>query len=62
MAIRFSASFPSGKRSAVIARLPQRELQKKIKAEEGMCRRVNRLKKLSAELKKWEAFDDSDSI
>jgi len=61
LAKRFKASVPSGKRSAVVARLLQRELAKKAQADEAVCHRVNRMKKLSAEMKQWEAFNESDS-
>ena len=62
LAKRFKASVPSGQRSAVIAWLLQRELAKKTEADEAVCRRVNGLKKLSAEMKHWEVFNDSDSV
>ena len=61
LAKRFKASVPSGQRSAVVTRLLERALATKIKRDEDICRRVNRLKKLSVETTEWEKFDDTDA-
>ncbi len=55
---RFKASVPSGQRSAVITRLLEREVAEKSKRDETVCRRVNRLKRLSAEMAEWEKMDE----
>ena len=61
LAKRFKASVPSGQRSAVVTRLLERALVKKTERDETVCRRVNRLKKLSAEMADWEKFDDTNA-
>ena len=58
LAKRFKASVPSGQRSAVITRLLERAIEEKSKRDETICRRVNRLKRLSAEMTKWEKMDE----
>ena len=60
VAERFKAAVPSGKRSAVVARLLERTFSEKARRDEEVCRRVNRLQKLSAEMASWEKFDDTD--
>ena len=61
LARRFKASIPSGKRSGLVAQLLERALANKAKRDEEVCRRVNRIKKLSAEMAQWERFNDSDA-
>ena len=61
VAERFKAAVPSGKRSAVVTRLLERIFSEKSWRDEEVCRRVNRLQKLSAEMAGWEKFDDTDS-
>lgn len=61
LAKRFKASVPSGKRSALVARLLEKALADKRKTDEEVCRRVNRLKKLSTEMGAWEQFNDTDA-
>ncbi len=58
LAKRFRASVPSGQRSAVITRLLERAVAEKSKRDETVCRRVNRLKRLSAEMAEWEKMDE----
>ena len=55
----FKASVPSGQRSAVITRLLERAVAEKCKRDEMVCRRVNRLKRLSAEMAKWEKMENA---
>jgi len=62
LAKRFKASVPSGKRSALVARLLEKALANKAKTDEEVCRRVNRLKRLSTEMTEWERFNDSDAL
>ena len=56
---RFKASVPSGQRSAVITRLLERAIGEKSKRDETVYRRVNRLKRLSAEMAKWEKMENA---
>ena len=56
---RFKASVPSGQRAAVIRRLLERVVAEKYKRDETVCRRVNRLKRLSAEMAKWEKMENA---
>lgn len=60
LAKQFKATVPSRQRSAVVSRLLERALGKRARQDEEVCRRVNRLKALTAEMTKWEKFDDSD--
>jgi hypothetical protein len=59
LAKRFKAAVPTGRRSAVVSRLLERALAQKARRDEDVCRRVNRLKKLSGEMEVWERFDDT---
>jgi len=45
----------------VVTRLLERALVKKTERDETVCRRVNRIKKLSAEMADWEKFDDTNA-
>ena len=60
LARRFKAVVPSGQRSAVVTRLLERAFAARTTPEEEVCRRVNRLQRLSAEMAGWEKFDDTD--
>ena len=60
VAERFKAAVPSRKRSAVVTRLLERTLMENPRRDEEVCRRVNRLQKLSTEMGEWEKFDDTD--
>ena len=60
LAKRFKAVVPSRQRSAVVTRLLERAFAARTGRDEEVCRRVNRIKQLSAEMVEWERFDDTD--
>ncbi len=60
LAKRFKAAVPGSQRSAVVTRLLERAFREKRQCDEAVCRRVNRLTTLSAEMAEWERFDDTD--
>ena len=58
LARRFLAAVPDRKRSALVARLLEEELQRYEEDLARACRAANRDELLAAETEEWQAFDD----
>jgi len=59
IAERFRSAIPPRKRSGVIARLIERELERRNKALAVACVAANQDESLEKEIDEWQSFDDT---
>lgn len=57
---RFRKEVPAGERSAVVADFLRKKFHAPDQSLEAVCRRVNKLKALNADMAGWERFDDQE--
>jgi metal-responsive CopG/Arc/MetJ family transcriptional regulator len=58
VARRFKAAIPPRRRSRLVARLLEHELEKRDKSLAAACRAANRDKALQHEIDEWQSFED----